>query len=485
MKLTTSRKIQLLIAIVFTTPIYLIAQVGIGTTTPNAGLDITSTTTGFLPPRIILSATNVQAPVVNPQTGALPAGTIVYNTATAGTSPNNVAPGLYYWDSSKWVAFAGPTGGLDWSLTGNGGTTAGTNFLGTTDAVTLKLRSANAERMQILATGEVSVGAAGTNPVSGDTFSSTGVEYPIVAWGSGTSPAPVISSAFYANQTGIGSLLFGQHKGTGGDGIRIQMETPTSTGAGIIVTHDGTGQVITGEITGTAAITGILKAADFSFKGLDFDDHIGVAGFVNVTDGTTFKGVGVEGTGGTYGVHGIDASGGAGYGVFSTGDSGASGFKSFMIDHPADPANKYLKHFSIESNEVLNIYRGTATFNSDGKTVITLPDYYNLINKNASYLLTPVGAPMPNLFIEKEINRSNKFVIAGGIAGKKVSWNVTAERNDPYAQQNPKKKENISDKKENRGKYLTPELYNQPKSLRIGYSKQTKVGKMKKQHKSR
>ncbi|MEZ5068955.1 MAG: hypothetical protein R2847_10915 [Bacteroidia bacterium] len=30
----------------------------------------------------------------------------------------------------------------------------------------------------------------------------------------------------------------------------------------------------------------------------------------------------------------------------------ASGTKPFMIDHPLDPANKFLKRFSMESNEV-------------------------------------------------------------------------------------------------------------------------------------
>ncbi len=26
---------------------------------------------------------------------------LVYNTATAGTSPNNVTPGFYYWNGAK------------------------------------------------------------------------------------------------------------------------------------------------------------------------------------------------------------------------------------------------------------------------------------------------------------------------------------------------------------------------------------------------
>lgn len=140
---------------------YSSAQVGIGTTAPTAALDISSTVNGFLPPRLALSATNVQAPVTNPQGGALPAGTIVWNTATAGTSPNNVAPGLYYWDGTRWVAFAGSPGGLDWSLNGNSGTTAGTHFLGTTDAQELRVHTNNSEAFRVRTDQNIAINSAG------------------------------------------------------------------------------------------------------------------------------------------------------------------------------------------------------------------------------------------------------------------------------------------------------------------------------------
>ena len=65
------------------------AQVGIGTSSPNASaqLEVNSTSKGFLPPRVALTATNAAGPVTSPA-----AGLLVYNTATAGTSPNNVTP---------------------------------------------------------------------------------------------------------------------------------------------------------------------------------------------------------------------------------------------------------------------------------------------------------------------------------------------------------------------------------------------------------
>lgn len=82
------------------------AQTGIGTSTPHASakLDVYATNKGFLPPRIALTATNAANPVTSPATGLL-----VFNTETAGTAPNNVTPGYYYWDGSLWVRLNGPS----------------------------------------------------------------------------------------------------------------------------------------------------------------------------------------------------------------------------------------------------------------------------------------------------------------------------------------------------------------------------------------
>ncbi|NCT18642.1 MAG: hypothetical protein COZ75_05975 [Flavobacteriaceae bacterium CG_4_8_14_3_um_filter_34_10] len=81
----------------------LLAQVGIGTTNPRAALEINSTKYGFLPPQVALTASNLATPVVNPQTGTLINGTIVYNTATAGIDPNHVTPGYYFWNGNLWL----------------------------------------------------------------------------------------------------------------------------------------------------------------------------------------------------------------------------------------------------------------------------------------------------------------------------------------------------------------------------------------------
>lgn len=88
------------------------AQTGIGTTTPNASakLEVSSANKGFLPPRVELTSTSVFGPITGLSGApalATAAGLLVYNTATAGTIPNNVVPGYYYWNGTTWIQIAG------------------------------------------------------------------------------------------------------------------------------------------------------------------------------------------------------------------------------------------------------------------------------------------------------------------------------------------------------------------------------------------
>ncbi len=125
-------------------------QVGIGTVNPDpsAVLDITSSAAapgGLLLPRVALLATNDASPLP-----ANVAGMAIYNTATAGTSPNNVTPGYYYNDGSVWVRIAAEvTPTADWALSGNAGTNANLNFLGTIDNIALRLRTTSFNRFEV------------------------------------------------------------------------------------------------------------------------------------------------------------------------------------------------------------------------------------------------------------------------------------------------------------------------------------------------
>jgi len=105
---------------------------------------------------------------------------------------------------------------------------------------------------------------------------------------------------------------------------------------------------------------------------------------------------------------------------------------SFRIDHPLDPENKYLCHSFVESPDMMNVYNGNVTLDANGRAEVTLPGWFEALNRDFRYQLTPIGGPGPDLYIAKEI-RGNRFSIAGGRPGLRVSWMVTGIRHDRYA----------------------------------------------------
>jgi hypothetical protein len=176
---------------------------------------------------------------------------------------------------------------------------------------------------------------------------------------------------------------------------------------------------------------------------------VGVGG---VSSGTGPNGVGVVGVGQT----GVESQGNLK--VF--GNILATGIKAFRIDHPLDPANKYLTHAAVESSEVLNLYSGKVILDATGEALVQLPDWFEALNTDFRYQLTAMGQPGPDLYVAEEIT-DHRLRIAGGKPGMKVSWQVTAVRQDAWAKNHPLQVE--EDKPENeRGYYLDPQSYEQP-----------------------
>ena len=149
---------------------------------------------------------------------------------------------------------------------------------------------------------------------------------------------------------------------------------------------------------------------------------------------------------------------------------------SFKIDHPLDPANKYLCHSFVESPDMKNVYDGVVVLDRKGKAEIELPDWFGILNKDFRYQLTAIGAPGPNLYIAEEIsdmttsnkNNNSRFKVAGGASGMKVSWQVTGIRKDPWANANRIEVEEEKPDKE-RGYYLHLDLYGQPEEGGISH----------------
>ena len=88
------------------------------------------------------------------------------------------------------------------------------------------------------------------------------------------------------------------------------------------------------------------------------------------------------------------------------------GAGAFRIDHPLDPENKYLSHSFVESPDMKNIYDGVAVFDAAGEAIVTLPDWFEALNEDFRYQLTPMGAAFVP-YVAEEI-AGNQFKIGRG-----------------------------------------------------------------------
>ncbi|HZR27785.1 MAG TPA: hypothetical protein VFA71_03315 [Terriglobales bacterium] len=150
--------------------------------------------------------------------------------------------------------------------------------------------------------------------------------------------------------------------------------------------------------------------------------------------------------------------------VHIPGNLNVTGTKNFKIDDPLAPAEKYLVHASIESSEILNLYSGNVVLDNKGMATVQLPRWMEAENKDFRYQLTCVGRFAP-VYVAEEIH-NNRFEIAGGRPGMKISWQITGVRNDAYVKAHPMIVE--EDKGENRGTYLHPELFEKQETAAAG-----------------
>ncbi len=189
-------------------------NVGIGTVTPNASalLDIESATKGLLIPQVILTGANAAAPVTTPLTSLL-----VYNTATVGTgtTSNDLTLGYYYWNGAKWISLSGGVTGNNWSITGNAGTTPGTNFLGTTDAKALEFKVKNTKAGYIdynAALANTAFGYQAENVTTGANNTAVGYQ-------------ALVSNTIGTNNTAVGYQALWTFNSSGGNNTALGYKT--------------------------------------------------------------------------------------------------------------------------------------------------------------------------------------------------------------------------------------------------------------------
>jgi hypothetical protein len=150
----------LMLLVLVTLSQYTYAQVKVSTTAslanPDAMLEIEATNKGLLLPRLSLVSTTLPTPL-----GNFVKGMLVYDTATI----NDITPGVYYSDGSRWIKMNSGTGGGTpstnvWSLLGNAGTTPGANYLGTSDNKDVVFKTNSFERVRITKDGWIGIGTS-------------------------------------------------------------------------------------------------------------------------------------------------------------------------------------------------------------------------------------------------------------------------------------------------------------------------------------
>lgn len=153
---------------------------------PSAVLEVESTNKGVLMPRVTLTS------ITDVTTIAMPANALtVFNTATAGTAPNGVTPGYYYWSTadSKWIRLLNQNDAVEpWQVEG------------TTDKATDNTQN-------IYQMGNVGIGTAtpaGRLHVYADSFANT----PIIEKATSSVPATnfalgILSARQLANLTAV------------------------------------------------------------------------------------------------------------------------------------------------------------------------------------------------------------------------------------------------------------------------------------------
>jgi hypothetical protein len=263
-----------------------------------------------------------------------------------------------------------------------------------------------------------------------------------------TGGAPTLRVAQFG--TGIAASVFSNH--SAGTLATLSVgQNSTSTNAGAMAVNAFSSTPFSGRFEATGAAV-VARALEGIYNG----------------GSTSFHGVGVYGRAIAAPAFGIGVIGeGNSFGVFAQGNLGASGTKTFLIDHPLDPENRFLKHYSMESPEVLNVYRGNVVLDANGEGVVKLPDYFDAINRNVTYQLTAIGGAAPGLHVLEEIDATRQFKVAGGKGGMKVSWVVYGERNDPIMRQPGMRDVEIEKRGEERGRYLVPALYGAGEDAKI------------------
>ncbi len=370
--------------------------------------------------------------------GAVTTSRLAPNAVTAAQIADGQVTGAKLAAPLRLTSSAANTtiGALDGTSTGSNGVgVSGTAGTGANSAGVLGTANAGDG---VRGTSSTGIGVKGTSEtgdaIMGVTTQEFGVSTGVVgiATGLGGMHSGVRGESTYIGVAGFGDAYGVQgYGGTGVDGLTDEPDGQGVRGQSRAA-NDSNGVGVSGSANQGIAVRG-QSASGIGMHGLSSGSGAdGVRGTAEGTNGNGVHGIANNGTG-AYGVFGQSTSGFAGYfsGKVTVTGNLSKGGGSFIIDHPLDPAHKYLSHSFVESPDMKNIYDGIAVLDADGRAEIELPDWFQALNRDFRYQLTCIGAFAP-VYVAEEIH-DNRFAIAGGAPGQKISWLVTGIRQDAYA----------------------------------------------------
>lgn len=285
-----------------------------------------------------------------------------------------------------------------------------------------------------------------------------------------------VSDSFDISQSGVRGVGVNAAAGVRG-------EANTASGVSGI---SNAGNGVTGATSGNNTVAGVMgTSSSYDGRGVIGRAHGNSSGTAQGVRGESNYGTGVYGLGGATGTGvigsgntGVIGNGVLGPGILGTGTIAgqfngrvnitgntnvggtlSKGAGSFKIDHPLDPENKYLYHSFVESPDMMNIYNGTITTDENGVATVTMPGYFEALNRDFRYQLTVIGQFAQAIVAEKIA--ANHFTIKTDKPNVEVSWQVTGVRQDAFANKHRIPNE-VEKAPAERGYYLHPEAFGKP-----------------------